>query len=107
VPIALETLERLVAGREGDGYIVVPADELRRAGGNAHTLIYRTLSALVRPHVHPEARKTTYELRKLAGSAILTETDSLEAAAAFLGNSPEVCRKNYARFLGSIPGITL
>ena len=110
VPIHLETLERLVRGAgesDPDEYIILREDTRRRAGGPAHSLLYRALSALVRPHVHDAATKTTYELRKLAGSTILTETDKIEAAAAFLGNSPEVARKNYARFLGSVPGISL
>ena len=110
VPIDPSVLSKLLEAR-GDAApldpIICPSDMTRGEGGRAHTIIYRTLSSLIRPHVHSEATKTSYELRKHAGSAILTQTDSIEAAAAFLGNSPEVCRKNYARYLGILPTISL
>lgn len=49
----------------------------------------------------PDREKRLHELRKKAGSEVYT-SQGIEAAAAFLGDTPETTMRHYARFLGKV-----
>ncbi|MDR1817551.1 MAG: hypothetical protein LBR07_05125 [Puniceicoccales bacterium] len=80
-------------------YLLYPQHPSRAAHTPAHDLVYRRISHLVQTHLGKTGSKTTYNLRKLYGSEVLTATGSIEAAAAALRNTPAVARAHYARYL--------
>jgi hypothetical protein len=93
-----------------DAHLVYPgaARTPNKSERTPHGLIYRRLSRFVRDHLRISGRgKTTYQLRKLYGSEILTATGSIEIAAASLRNSPTVARAHYARLLRPLHSIPL
>ena len=100
-PTILADLKR-PEGFSPDNYIVKP-DSTRKDGSPAHKLIYRTLSRHIR-EIIPDRVKSSYELRKLAGSEILQKTGSADIASQYLGNSPDVFRNHYGNF-GVMPSL--
>lgn len=60
--------------------------------------VYRDANAWLRQWL-PDREKGMHELRKQAGSEVYTREHSLSAAAEFLRNKEETCRKHYAKLL--------
>jgi len=85
-----------------DDYIV-PA----KSSGARKQLIYRDHSKWVREFLPADRTKSSYELRRHAGSVIATRDGSLFAAQTFLGHStPSTTAKYYARLLKPVAPIT-
>lgn len=62
-----------------------------------------TAAGMIRPGTKS---KCAYQLRGYAGSRVLTDTGSIAEAAAFLGDTEQTTRKNYARFLKPVSALT-
>lgn len=73
----------------------------RATPGQRQRFTDRTMSDWVRQFI-PDRQKSTYELRKNAGSEVLTRTGSLSEAAKFLGDSEATAAKWYAAFLNAV-----
>lgn len=75
------------------GYVLGAGSETARVA-----VVERDLCQWVRRFL-PDRQKAAYELRKQAGSDVLTRTGSMAHAAAFLRDSVATCERHYARFL--------
>lgn len=100
VPLAERVVEALLGGPGAPGDYVVLPGVARTEGGAAYSLVYRRFSAWCR-QFFPKGSKSAYMLRKIAGSEVLT-AHGTEAAAHFLGNSPQMVRRHYGRYLADI-----
>lgn len=103
VPLAHETMELLNLFRpetsEGWHYLLPGKDSERESACSTG------INAFVRKYIVGR-QKGAYNLRKQAGSAVLTKTGSIHAAAVFLRDSVIVAERYYASFLNPPPGIT-
>ncbi len=84
----------LFAGFQSEEFIIMPKGTV----GARERFIQRTLSAWFRQFI-PDRVGSTYELRKHAGSEVLTRTGKIAEAAAFLGDSMATAEKWYAKWL--------
>lgn len=107
--LSAELLKLLEPFREGpDAWIIKEPTPTGR-----YAVTHREINEWLRPKmeargmVKPKSKeKCAYQLRGHAGSRVWTITGSIEAAAAFLGDTVETTRKNYARWLRPVKALT-
>jgi hypothetical protein len=87
----------LFAGFEPEQHVLLPT----ATAPARQRFIQRTLSAWVRQFI-PDRVGSTYELRKHAGSEVLTRSGKIAEAAAFLGDSVATAEKWYAKWLKEV-----
>jgi len=94
VPICEELRELIEKHGDRASAWILPGGS-RTARFNA---VYRDANFWLRRWL-PDREKGMHELRKQAGSEVYTREQSISAAAEFLRNKEETCRKHYAKLL--------